>query len=109
MTNETTPENADIDRRTKAQAACAMAIGFNQMAHDAKTLGEKVYARMMRDFSVREAESFGTKIRWSNDGEAQPPKVMTLEIDTIWIDFNESDIELMRACVAEHDARKAGG
>lgn len=36
------------------------------------------------------------------------PTALTLAVPggSMWIKFREDDIELMRACVAEHDAKK---
>lgn len=106
---ELTPEEeADMERRALAQAACATAIGFNQMAIDAKTLGEKVYARECRKAWVDEAKKLGVELRFGNHG-AEPPTALILAVPGggMWIKFREDDIELMRACVAEHDAKRA--
>lgn len=82
----------------------ALVIGYNELAKQGQTLGEKLYYRLFRDHSE---EAFikmgGHKILTRDDG--------ICEIDvpghTPHIVFTASDIELMRAAVAEHDAKKA--
>ena len=77
------------------------------MALDAKTLGEKAYARECRKAWIDQAKSLGVELRFGNHG-AEPPTALTLAVPggSMWIKFREDDIELMRACVAEHDAKK---
>lgn len=79
----------------------AAIIGFNEMARQAPTLGEKVWHRDARDKMIEHLRAEGGEFRMDSDG------VITL--DTSFrpsAPFLPSDIELMRAVVAGYDAAK---
>lgn len=81
----------------------ALTIGFNELAKQHPTLGEKVYFRLLRDTAERKhVEHGGQPFITRADGVMEiqipggPPHVV----------FREQDIEGMRAVVAAHDAKK---
>lgn len=78
----------------------ALIHGFNEMATKATTLGEKVYYRMARDASEKRFNALGGQI---NRTEEHTP-VLVIPGHVPEIRFDARDIELMRACVARHDA-----
>ena len=84
--------------------ALAAIIGFNELATNAKTLGEKVYFRMARDAAEKRYASLGGELNKSSVG----PTILTIGPGP-FIEFAERDIELMRDAVAKFDKKKAGG
>jgi hypothetical protein len=97
---------APVDDATLNAAAAWDAIarmhGYNEMAKQAKTLGEQVYCRMARDAACEEAQALGADITRTEVGG---DVVMTIDEIAPHIIFKAADIEMMRAAVAAHDAR----
>lgn len=84
--------------------ALASIIGFNELATNGKTLGEKVYFRISRDAAEKRYASLGGELNKSSVG----PTILTIGPGP-FIEFAERDIELMRDAVAKFDKKKAGG
>lgn len=80
----------------------ATAFGFNELARRMSTLGEKVYFRLFRDSTEKQMVEAGFHPLFDHSAEtitlAKPP----------YITFQDSDIELMRDLVKQHDAARAG-
>lgn len=97
-------ENAD-ERGHARWRACAVCIGYNELAKLATTLGEKTYFRLLRDHSVgRFVELGGNANLFAQEGavvEIVMPEGMP------FIRFHERDIEMMRKAVEEHDGLPA--
>lgn len=81
----------------------ALVLGFNELAKLAPILGEKAYFRLARDRAIEELEALGHHINVTT-----PTIVLTLGQRPPYVEFLETDIEAMRACVAEWDARTPG-
>lgn len=86
----------------------ALALGYNEIAKLGTTLGEKIFARMMRDTAVEnliEVGGNGGKSPFANEPDVveieMPERIPSLKL-------RPQDVELMRAYVAEHDARTKG-
>jgi hypothetical protein len=79
---------------------CALLCGYNELAKLGQTLGEKVYFRLRRDAAHEELARLGHHVEMIED-EA----VLVLNDRPPHIRFTAADIELMRKCVAEHDAK----
>lgn len=85
-------------------ALLALALGYNELAKLARTLGEKVYFRLLRDRVSDALVAAG-----GNGGEspfAHEDGVIQIKVDgdrMPWVKLYARDVELMRAYVAEHD------
>ncbi len=80
----------------------ALVVGYNELAkHKENTLGELTYLRMGRDHAEAEYTRLGGA--GSIDRSAKPIAILTDR--PLHIVFTEKDIELMRAAVAEYDAK----
>lgn len=90
------------EERVEKWHALALMLGYNELANDSKTLGERVYARLLRDHFKEVCVKMGVELKEDDDkivlvlGEAAP-----------FIIFRERDIERTREAVAEHGARKS--
>ena len=100
MAGEMTPDEALEKHRM--HAAVALVLGFNDMAGRAETLGEKVYYRLARDHANDDAKALGVEVSMGHE----QPTLLTLPGGPPWVRFRETDIEMMRVCVVEHDAKK---
>jgi hypothetical protein len=76
----------------------ATVFGFNELAKQSKTLGEKVFFRMLCQKFHKDLESKGVKISILEDNI-----VLTVHFGNVGFTFYEKDIELMRQTVAEWD------
>lgn len=84
----------------------ALAIGYNHIVlNDAKTLGEKMYFRLMRDAAVERLVGLGGKSPFSKD---ESPVVLQIVLPSGMPHFllRERDIAQMRRVVEEHDLKK---
>lgn len=95
------PEEVPIEvRRHHKLAIC---IGYNELAKQAPTVGEKAYYRLVRDNAVKDFEALGGH----KDLFAKPSETLvTIEVPDgpPHIIFRAQDIELMRKAVREWDA-----
>ncbi len=74
-------------------------VGMNQIAKDSPTLGQKAYARVIRDTLE---EKYKADFPEAVDALIREPDILTLPTVPS-VSFLARDIELMRACVREHD------
>ena len=83
--------------------ALAIVLGYNELAKLGTTLGEKVYYRLARDQGMQAFVAAGGNA----DVFAKEDGIATIELPggPPHVVFVKRDIELMRVCVAEHDAR----
>jgi hypothetical protein len=91
----------DLVMTARKWDALASIIGFNELATNGRTLGEKVYFRMSRDAAEKRYAALGGELNKSSVG----PVVLTIGPGP-FIEFAERDIELMRAAVAAFDKKK---
>ncbi len=95
-------------------ASLALLVGYNELARNAKTLGERVYFRLCRGEAEEDYVARGGRIEILRQADDE----VVLEIPTgeevieatvteamPRVAFQARDVELMRACVAEHDRR----
>jgi hypothetical protein len=82
----------------------ALCLGFNELAKLGKTLGDKVYARLFRDKHVENLIALGGNGGVSPFADEKATVEIEMPAPMPWLRFRASDIELMRAVVAEHDA-----
>jgi hypothetical protein len=93
-------DELDAARKSAIQwDSLARAIGYNELAKGATSLGEKAYFRLGRDVAVKMANDQGAKIEKTNDD----PPILTLGERSPFIVFDGRDIELMRAVIKEID------
>jgi hypothetical protein len=80
----------------------AQVIGFNLLAKEAKTLGQKVYCRLSRDDADEQLTVAGFKSMLDRErGE------ILVSLNTVpRVEFHARDVELMRKAVSEHDAKQ---
>lgn len=92
-----------IDETSEKNAArwdaLARLVGYNELARDAKTVGEKLYLRLARDVAEESYVALGGQVKRSETGEeivvpTRPPFII----------LGPDDIELMRKAVVEYDA-----
>lgn len=76
----------------------ACIIGYNELAKQGKTLGEKVYFMVFRDEYERKLVELGGQVSMDRD-----PPVLTIGEAMPYIRFSAKDIELMREAVRKHD------
>jgi len=76
----------------------ARALGYNELAKKAVTLGEKTYYRVARDMAVDKLRALGGTLDFT-----RTPILITLPGHNPEIAFNENDIELMREAVKRAD------
>ena len=84
-------------------AQAAMVIGFNELAKQASTLGERLYFRL----ATAEAHEQFVALGGTPFLKSPHDVVAAIEVKPVRIIFRESDIEQMRQAVAEFDARNA--
>lgn len=99
------PQAADDEntRLCKYWTALALCMGYNELAKLGTQLGDKVYFRLLRDQSLKNfVDAGGHDTVFAKEDEP----IMTITVDRAMpnILFRERDIELMRKCVAKHDA-----
>lgn len=80
----------------------ALIYGYNELSKVAKSIGEKLYCRVIRREAVEEYRKLGGSIELK-EGEAS---VVTLTHHIPHINLYPRDIELMREAVAEFDRMK---
>lgn len=103
MSDVETEKGPDVDgaKRWHLVATC---IGYNELAKMAKTLGEKVYFRLIRDATEERLIEHGGQRLFKG------PDEIIVEISVPdhmpYIRLSDADIELMREAVAAYDARK---
>ncbi len=93
---------ADKDLISERWGMAALVIGFNELAKMQNTLAGKAFCRLMRAQSEKRLRELGHEFEITNKAS-----MFSLPMSVPGIEFLPSDIELMRQCVAEHDA-KAG-
>lgn len=95
-------EMTDEERaRLQRWDSLALVWGYNEMAKEAGSLGEKVFCRMARDAAAEQLRALGVEVKLTPGS----PTVMTLGERPPFITFQAADIEAMRAVVAEFDAK----
>ncbi|MEN6535464.1 MAG: hypothetical protein ABFD89_17505 [Bryobacteraceae bacterium] len=100
MTNKTTRKSSLTAKEAgEPWSLYAQWIGYNELARKSEKLGEKVFFRFVRAAVEVELVAAGLKIEITRD-----PVILTLDAKRPWIELTQADIELMRKCVAEHDA-----
>ncbi|MFI5298242.1 MAG: hypothetical protein ACHREM_09105 [Polyangiales bacterium] len=82
--------------------ALASVLGYNELAKQVETLGEKAFCRTARDHAEAEYIRLGGEVVMSPVGQL----VVQLRERPPHIIFREPDIELMRAAVRAHDEKK---
>lgn len=80
--------------------AAALMHGYNHLATEAPSFGAKVYMRMGRERARREFEALGGEVRETAQA------VTTVLTNPPFAVMTDRDIELMRAAVAERDAKR---
>lgn len=94
---------AEVDAEDAANfrrhAAIALVFGFNELAKKASTLNEKVFFRLAREQANEDAKALGVGVQYELE-----KVILQLPGGPPWVRFRASDIELMRAAVARHDA-----
>ncbi len=104
--SEENPRPATVtEEEMRISDLTAMMIGYNEMAKRAKSLGERLFSRLVRDKIAEELGKLGCPVEMKNDSET----VVTLRSRPPHIFLYAKDIELMRQAVAEFDAKKAAG
>lgn len=98
-----TPEQINGHKRWAAAAYC---LGYNELAKQAQSLGEKVFFRLARDSAVKAFVELGGVSPF-----AEEPTILELELPDAMprIKFRAQDIELMRAAVQQWDDEKGSG
>ena len=86
--------------RIETWCLAAQVIGFNELAKQQETLGQKVFCRLARNSAEAELRKLG--VQWEI---TQDKVVLTLKDHVPHIEFTDNDIELMRAEVARRDQR----
>ena len=94
--------NTPIDAATEAWTLSALMLGFNELARQADTLGQRALARMFRDDAQRRLVEGGH----ARVNMTRPREILVLR-EQPHLAFDERDVELMRACVAQWDMKKA--
>lgn len=101
--SEDEPVSFTSQQNAMTWVAAAQAIGFNEIAKQVSTLGEKIFARLARDEAYARFLELGGQPFIASE---ESPLVLTLTISNLQVRLHERDIDLMRAAVEEHDARK---
>ena len=100
------PQSSKQIENVKRWDSIALWIGYNELAKQAVTLGERVFCRMARDTWEDEYVKLGGVI--DRKTQIAGDVVVTLRERPPHIILREGDIELMRAAVAAFDAKKRG-
>ncbi len=92
------------EKNTARWDALARLVGYNELARDAKTVGEKLYLRLARDMAEEAYVALGGQVKRSETSEeivvpTRPPFIV----------LGPDDIELMRRAVIEYDASSTIG
>lgn len=97
-----TADERAIKKNHERWTALAVCLGFNELAKLGESLGEKVYARLLRD---KHLENF-VRLGGNADLFKREPAVCEIVMPERMpnVTFRAEDIELMRKAVAEHDA-----
>lgn len=109
-TDESTPDEPHLEGKSaldeRKYMFWALSLGYNELAKLGRTLGEKMFFRLLRDAATDRLIADG-----GNRGQspfANEPSVVEIHVDgdrMPWIKLLARDVELMRAYVAEHDER----
>lgn len=102
--DEDEPEVSAEDKAAHERwTAVALCYGFNELAKQAKNLGEKVYFRMRRDSAEKLFIELGGQKFITSE-----PAIATLDVGLPMpcIEFRAQDIELMKKTIAEFEARQ---
>jgi hypothetical protein len=91
-----TEENLDLDRIRKWDLL-ALIFGYNELAKTSKSLGEKIWCRLAREFAKEEFEKVGGKIEITKD------KIICTISTLPTIEFTVRDIELMKKAISDHE------
>jgi len=91
------------DIKFEAWHMAALMLGYNQLAKEQDVLGSKVFCRLARDAARKSFLELGGTL----ESETRDEVILRLHDHVPHVEFGARDIELMRKCVAEHDA-KAG-
>lgn len=94
-------EGTKTEKNAELWMALGTLIGLNQLANEAKTLGEKIFLRLARDHVKAEYIKLGGQINEQSD----PPEII-VPTRPPFVALSPEDIELMRAAVAEYDEKK---
>lgn len=94
------PKSRELsEQEVEAWFAIAAMRGFNEMAREAETLGERVFFRVARADCERRLQEMGIDTNLVHDAT-----VLRLPYDRPEINFTENDVALMREFLARHDA-----
>ena len=80
----------------------ALMIGHNELAKQAKTLGEKVYHRMASKLAMEEGNKLG--MSWTTTQHEET--LVTVGTARSGVELYPRDIELMKKAIAEYEQRK---
>lgn len=100
-------ETPDRPASDETWGLLALCLGFNELAKLGRNLGEKMYFRLLRDHAVQDAVKAGVNGGKSPFADEQAVIEIYVSNDVPWLRLFDRDVELMRAYVAEHDARQA--
>jgi hypothetical protein len=100
--SEEEPMTTSSDRpNMRLWDALALCFGYNELAKKASTLGERVFCRLGCDAAEKIVEECGGAI-----DRTGPEPILLLREHIPHVRFMPSDIEAMRAAVAEYDAAR---
>ncbi len=91
---------SDMTKNAELWDALARLVGYNELARNARTVGEKMYLRLARDEAQKVYESLGGKI----DLKATPPEIV-VQTSPPFIALDAEDIDLMREAIRAYEAR----
>jgi hypothetical protein len=100
------PEEA-VEKGHRRWMQCALVFGYNELAKEAKTLGEKVCFRMARSHAHDLLLELGGRVEMQGEAE-----ILVLPDPMPRIAFAARDVEFMRRSVLEFDyesAKNGGG
>ena len=91
------------DIKFEAWHMAALMLGYNQLAKEQDVLGSKVFCRLARDAARKSFLELGGTL----ESETRDEVILRLDAHVPHVEFGARDIELMRKCVTEHDAKAA--
>lgn len=100
--NGTGEEPADVPEPQELFGFAALVIGYNELASQSESMGDRLYWRLMRQKAMEAFIARGGE-KFVRDGTSIMQLPSRPEIPLL-----DTDIEAMRAAVAAHDAAKGG-
>lgn len=92
---------SDMMKNAELWDALARLVGYNELARNAKTVGEKMYLQLARDEAQKVYEGLGGKI----DLKASPPEIV-VQTSPPFIALDAEDIALMREAIDAFDQKR---